>query len=164
MEELRLNEAQQNAVSLTGSNILVSAAAGSGKTTVLVERVLKMIIEDQVDIDSLIIMTFTRAAAANMKEKIHGRIRKAISGDNLEESVHTHLRRQLMKIHSARICTIDSLCLEIVKEHFQYLDLDPGFRIADEAENALLMNDVLKDLLEAHYADPDEDFLTFVSY
>ena len=164
MEELHLNDAQQNAVSLSGSNILVSAAAGSGKTTVLVERVLKMIIQDQVDIDSLIIMTFTRAAAANMKEKIHGRIRKAIGDENLEESVRTHLRRQLMKIHSARICTIDSLCLEIVKEHFQYLDLDPSFRIADEAENALLMNDVLKDLLETHYADPDEEFLTFVSY
>ncbi|MBO4835071.1 MAG: helicase-exonuclease AddAB subunit AddA [Lachnospiraceae bacterium] len=164
MAEFELNDAQKKAVSLSGSNILVSAAAGSGKTAVLVERVLKMVLEDQVDMDSLIIMTFTKAAAASMKEKIYKRIREVILDEKTDESIRTRLRMQQMKIHSARICTIDSLCLEIVKEHFQDIDLDPGFRIADEAENKLLMNDVLQEMLEEHYSDPDEAFLTFVSY
>lgn len=164
MEELRLNDAQKSAIEKQGSNILVSAAAGSGKTTVLVERVLKKIIEDGVSIDDLIIMTFTRAAAASMKEKIHGRIRQAIADTAKDASLNEHLRRQLMKIHSARISTIDSLCLDIVKDHFQYLDLDPTFRIADEAELRMLQTDLLQAFLEEKYQDPDEDFLTFVSY
>ncbi|MBR5930814.1 MAG: helicase-exonuclease AddAB subunit AddA [Lachnospiraceae bacterium] len=164
MAEFELNDAQKKAVSLTGSNILISAAAGSGKTAVLVERVLKMVLEDQVDIDSLIIMTFTKAAAASMKEKIYKRIRAVILDEKTDENIRTRLRMQLMKTHSARICTIDSLCLEIVKEHFQDIDLDPGFRIADEAENRLLMDDVLQEMLEEHYSNPDDEFLTFVSY
>ena len=164
MEELRLNDAQKSAIEKQGSNILVSAAAGSGKTTVLVERVLKKIIEDRISIDDLIIMTFTRAAASSMKEKIHTRIRKAIADSADDAALNEHLRRQLMKTHSARICTIDSLCLDIVRDHFQYLDLDPTFRIADEAELRMLQADVLQAFLEEKYQDPDEDFLTFVSY
>ena len=164
MEELHLNDAQKNAIEKQGSNILVSAAAGSGKTTVLVERVLKKIIEDRISIDDLIIMTFTRAAAASMKEKIHKRIRDKVA-DTIEDApLNEHLRRQLMKIHSARICTIDSLCLDIVRDHFQYLDLDPSFRIADEAELRMLQADVLQAFLEEKYQDPSEEFLTFVSY
>ncbi len=164
MEELRLNDAQISAIEKQGSNILVSAAAGSGKTTVLVERVLKKIIEDRISIDDLIIMTFTRAAASSMKEKIHTRIRKAIADAADDAALNEHLRRQLMKTHSARICTIDSLCLDIVKDHFQYLDLDPTFRIADEAELRMLQADLLQTFLEEKYQDPDEDFLAFVSY
>ena len=164
MEELHLNDAQISAIEKQGSNILVSAAAGSGKTTVLVERVLKKIIKDGVSIDDLIIMTFTRAAAASMKEKIHARIRSAIADTTDDAALNEHLRRQLMKTHSARICTIDSLCLDIVKDHFQYLDLDPTFRIADEAELRMLQADVLQTFLEEKFQDPDEDFLTFVSY
>ena len=164
MEELRLNDAQESAIKKQGTNILVSAAAGSGKTTVLVERVLKKIIEDRISIDDLIIMTFTRAAASSMKEKIHTRIRKAVAEAAEDASLQEHLRRQLMKTHSARICTIDSLCLDIVKDHFQFLDLDPTFRIADEAELRMLQADVLQAFLEEKYQDPNEDFLTFVSY
>ena len=148
MAEFIPNESQKKAIETKGANILVAAAAGSGKTTVLVERVLKMVIEDHVNIDSLIIVTFTKAAAASMKAKIYSRIRKAIKDDAIDEKSKEHLKKQLMKIYSAKICTIDSLCLDIVKENFQYVDLDPGFRIADDGELALIKADVLSQLLE----------------
>ncbi len=164
MAEFKPNKAQVSAIHEEGANILVSAGAGSGKTTVLVERVLRMIISEQVDIDTLIIITFTRAAAANMKEKIYSRIRKALKDESLSETVREHLRRQMMKVFSAKICTIDALCMDIVKEHFQLVDIDPGFRIADEAEIRLLMQDTLKALIESHYADPTEEFLDLVQY
>ncbi len=164
MAEFRPNEAQARAIQESGKNILVSAGAGSGKTTVLVERVLRMIIEEGVDIDSLIIVTFTRAAAAHMKEKIYNRIRSAIEDDNVSEEKKEHLKVQLMRVFSARICTIDSLCMEIVRENFQSVDIDPGFRVADEAEITLLMQDVLSQMIEDHYAEPTDSFLEFVSY
>ncbi len=164
MAEFKPNEAQKRAIDIRGRNILVSAAAGSGKTTVLVERVLKMIMEDLIDIDSLIIMTFTKAAAASMKEKIYSRIRKALKEEELEEKVKDHLKRQLMKIHGARICTIDSLCMDIVKENFQCVDIDPGFSIADEAEIAMMKSDILGEILENHYSDPTPEFLNFAGY
>lgn len=164
MAEFIPNEAQKKAIETSGANILVSAAAGSGKTTVLVERVLKMVIRDKVNIDSLIIVTFTKAAADSMKSKIYSRIRKAIKEENPDNETKEHLRKQLMKIHSAKICTIDSLCLDIVKENFQYIDLDPGFRIADEGELSMLKADVLSQMLEDHYGNPDDSFLEFVSY
>ncbi len=157
------NEAQQKAIDARDKNVLVSAAAGSGKTTVLVERVLKMVMEEKVDIDSLIIMTFTKAAAASMKEKIYSRIRAALKNEELEETVKDHLKRQLMKIHGARICTIDSLCMDIVKENFQCVDIDPGFSIADEAEIAMMKSDILGEILESHYNNPTESFLKFAS-
>ncbi|MBR3309344.1 MAG: helicase-exonuclease AddAB subunit AddA [Lachnospiraceae bacterium] len=164
MAEFRPNPAQTSAINEEGKNILVSAGAGSGKTTVLVERVVRMIIEEGVSIDSLIIVTFTKAAAANMKEKIYKRIRAALADETLPPEKREHLMGQQMRVFSARISTIDSLCMEIVRENFQYVDIDPAFRIADEAEVNLLMQDVLADLIESHYALPTEQFLNFVNY
>lgn len=164
MGAFKPNEAQLAAIEERGKNILVSAGAGSGKTTVLVERVLRMILEEKADIDELIVVTFTKAAAANMKEKIHSRIRSALKQEELSEAVREHLRGQLMKVFGARICTLDSLCMDIVRENFQSVDIDPGFRVADEAEITLLKQDVLAAMIEAYYAEPTEDFLTLVNY
>ena len=160
MAEITWNEDQLAAIEKRGRNILVSAAAGSGKTTVLVERVMRMITdrENPVDLSSLIIMTFTKAAAAQMKEKIYNGIRKELAKDPDNE----HLHRQLHAVHSARICTIDSLCMEIVRENFHRVDIDPGFRIADESESLILQNAVLKDVLEEHYQNPTENFSRLV--
>ena len=164
MAEFRPNPAQDSAIKEEGKNILVSAGAGSGKTTVLVERVVRMIIEEGVSVDSLIIVTFTKAAAANMKEKIYKRIRAALQDNTLSEEKREHLKGQQMRVFSARISTIDSLCMDIVRENFQYVDIDPAFRIADEAEVNLLMQDVLADMIEDHYAHPTDKFLNFVNY
>ena len=162
MPEIKWTDRQEEAITAKGKNILVSAAAGSGKTAVLVERVIRKITdkENPVDIDSLVIMTFTKAAASQMRKKIHKAVRKALDLDPGNE----HLRQQLIKIHTARICTIDSLCLEIVKENFQVLDIDPGFGIADEAENIMLQEDVLAELLEEKYKDADKDFIDLADY
>ena len=117
-----------------------------------------MIIEEGVSIDSLIIVTFTKAAAANMKEKIYKRIRTALADETLPPEKREHLMGQQMRVFSARISTIDSLCMEIVRENFQYVDIDPAFRIAEEAEVNLLMQDVLADLIESHSDRAIPDF------
>ncbi|MGI6072179.1 MAG: helicase-exonuclease AddAB subunit AddA [Lachnospiraceae bacterium] len=162
MAEIRWTEGQLQAITERGRNILVSAAAGSGKTAVLVERVMRLLTDPDkpADMDSLLIMTFTRAAAAQMKEKINKKIRKALQTNPGNE----HLRRQLYKVPMARIYTIDALCMEIVKNNFQLVDVDPGFRIADESEIRLIKKDVMESLLEECYSEPTEDFLMFVNF
>ena len=141
-------------------NLLVSAAAGSGKTAVLVERIIRMITDpDQpVDIDRLLVMTFTNAAAAEMRERVETALGSLLD----EDPGHKNLERQSTLIHHAKITTIDSFCLNLLREHFHELDLDPGFRVADEGELLLLKADVMKELLEEYYGREDERFLQFV--
>lgn len=151
---------QQKVIELRNRNILVSAAAGSGKTAVLVERIIRILTdpENPVDVDRLLIVTFTEAAAAEMKERIREAIEKEL--ENRPEDVH--LQRQEALIHSARITTIHSFCLSVIKEHFHVIDIDPGFRIAEEGELKLLKQDVLEDLLEESYEEGNKAFLEFV--
>ena len=151
---------QQKVIDLRNRNILVSAAAGSGKTAVLVERIIKMITDSKhpVDIDRLLIVTFTNAAAAEMRERISVAIEKALEENESDE----HLQRQLTLIHNAQITTIDSFCLYVVRNHFYEIDMEPNFRIGDEGELKLLREDVIKSVLEAHYEEPDEGFTAFM--
>ena len=148
---------QQKVIELRDRNILVSAAAGSGKTAVLVERIIRMLTDETnpVDVDRLLIVTFTEAAAAEMKE----RIRNAIETVLEQNSGNAHLQRQATLIHSAQITTIHSFCLSVIREHFHVIDIDPGFRIAEEGELKLLKQDVLEELLEECYAGQSEEFL-----
>ena len=143
---------QQKVIDLRNRNILVSAAAGSGKTAVLVERIVKIITDKNhpVDIDHLLIVTFTNAAAAEMRERIGNAIEKALD----EQPGNEHLLRQLTLIHNAQITTIDSFCLYVVRNHFHEIDLEPNFRIGDE--------DVLGRVLEQNYEEPSEAFSDFV--
>ena len=147
---------QNDVINLRNRNILVSAAAGSGKTTVLVERIIRMISDEEhpVDIDHLLIVTFTKAAAASMREKISDAIAK-----KLEEHYSDHLQRQATLLHHAQITTIDSFCLFILQNNFNDIGLDPGFRVADEGEMRLLKEDVMEQMLEerlqASVADAD---------
>ena len=135
---------QQQVIKLDNRNILVSAAAGSGKTAVLVERIIQKITDPKhpVDIDRLLVVTFTKAAAAEMRERIGAAI------DKLREtqSEDVNLERQLTLIHNAQITTIDSFCLYVVRNHFQEINLDPNFRIADPGEIQLLEKDVLSEV------------------
>lgn len=151
---------QRQVVGHSEGNLLVAAAAGSGKTAVLVERIVTMLQdrEHPVDIDRMLIVTFTRAAAAEMRERIGNRIAILME----EQPDNEHLHRQQMLLHHAQITTIDSFCMQVVREFFSTIPIDPGFRIGDEAEMKLLQSDVLKALLEENYAEAKEAFLHLV--
>ncbi|MBS5510760.1 MAG: helicase-exonuclease AddAB subunit AddA [Clostridium sp.] len=153
-------EEQKKVIETRHRNLLVSAAAGSGKTAVLVERIIRMITdpEDPVDIDRLLVMTFTNAAAAEMRERVETALGKLLD----EYPGDKNLERQNTLIHHAKITTIDSFCLNLLREHFHELDLDPGFRVADEGELLLLKADVMKELLEEYYKRGDDRFIKFV--
>ena len=153
---------QQKAIDLHGCDILVSAAAGSGKTAVLTERIVKMVCrrENPVDIDRLLVVTFTNAAAAEMRE----RISRAILTKLNEDSGNEHLQRQAALIHNAQITTIDSFCLFVLRNNFEDIGLDPAFRIADQGEVELFSQDVMKELLEEHFAAGEESFFKGIEY
>lgn len=141
---------QQRVIELHNSNILVSAAAGSGKTAVLVERIIRMICDGEhpADIDRLLIVTFTNAAAAEMRERIAAGIAARLEADPGNE----HIQKQSALLHNAQITTIDSFSLFLIRNHFNEIGLDPDFRVADEGEIKLLQQEVLAQLLEDAYA------------
>lgn len=151
---------QQKVIDLRNRNILVSAAAGSGKTAVLVERIISRLTKDAdpIDVDELLIVTFTEAAASEMKERVLLAIEKKLS----EEPDNVHLQRQEALIHNALITTIHSFCLSVIREHFHVIDLDPVFRIGEEGELKLLKKDVMDELLEEEYEKKNPEFLRFV--
>ena len=153
---------QQKVIDLHGCNILVSAAAGSGKTAVLVERIIQMVCDEEhlVDIDRLLIVTFTNAAAAEMRE----RIAAGITAQLAENPESEHIQKQATLLHNAQITTIDSFCLFLLRNHFNEIGLDPAFRIADEGEVKLMEQEVLKELLEEFYASGSEAFRFCVEY
>ncbi len=153
---------QQKVIELHNRNILVSAAAGSGKTAVLVERIIQMVCDGAkpVDIDRLLIVTFTNAAAAEMRERIADGIAKRLT----ENPESEHLQRQATLLHNALITTIDSFSLFMIRNHFNEIGLDPAFRVADEGEIKLLQQEVLKELLEEAYAEGAESFHECVEY
>lgn len=127
---------QQEVIDSRNRNLLVSAAAGSGKTAVLVERIIRMISEGDrpLDIDQLLVMTFTNAAAAEMRERIGAAVEQKLK----ERPEDEHLWLQAALIPQAQITTIDSFCLNIIRSHYNSLDIDPAFRIGDEGELSLL--------------------------
>ena len=153
---------QQRVIDLQGCNILVSAAAGSGKTAVLVERIVKKVCDETkpVDIDRLLIVTFTNAAAAEMRERIAAGIAAMLE----ENPDSEHIQRQATLLHNAQITTIDSFCLFILRNHFNEIGLDPAFRIADEGEIRLMQQDVLQEMIEDAYASGEEAFRYCVEY
>lgn len=154
---MKWTDKQLDVINTRGRNILVSAAAGSGKTAVLVERIIQLITDDNADvnIDELLVVTFTRAAASEMKE----RIREALEVLSRREPENENVMKQLALIHNASISTIDSFCATVVRENFDRIDLDPNFRIADETEIEMLKMDVMDQLLEEYYLNADESFM-----
>ena len=163
---MKFTEDQQRVIDLRNCNILVLAAAGSGKTAVLVERIVELVSGSgcdsarAVDIDRLLIVTFTNAAAAQMRE----RITKALSDRVEAEPDNEHIKKQLMLIHNAKIMTIHSFCLYLIKNHFNDIGLDPDFRTADEGEIRLLKQEVLSELLEEQFALGRQEFTDCVEY
>ena len=162
MPTVKFTESQQKAIDIRNSNVLVSAAAGSGKTAVLVERIISIVCDDEhpVDIDRLLIVTFTKAAADQMREKISAAIYEKLK----ENPDSAHIERQAGLVNNAQITTIDSFCLFVIKNNFNEIGLDPMFRVADENEVKLIAKDILKELLEEKYATGDKDFTECVDY
>ncbi len=150
---------QEKVINLRNRSLLVSAAAGSGKTAVLVQRIISMVTDEThpLDIDRLLVVTFTNAAAAEMRERVGAAIENALEQDPYNQ----HLQGQLTLVHNAQITTIDSFCIRILRDHFHKIDLEPGFRIADEGELKLLREDVCEAVLEDFYQKADPEFLRF---
>lgn len=153
---MQFTEDQKKVIETRNKNILVSAAAGSGKTAVLVQRILSRITgKDLIDIDRLLIVTFTSAAAAEMRERIHAALLQA----QTEHPEDENLQRQAALIHNAQITTIDSYCMFLLRNHFHEIDLDPSFRIGDPGEIRLLEKDVMQAVLEEAYNKAEPSFL-----
>ena len=155
---MNYTEAQKNAINVRGRNVLVSAAAGSGKTATLTQRIISLLTdrESPADVSGLLVVTFTRAAAAELRSRISAALSAALADD----PGNMALSRQLTSLGSAKICTIDSYYNSIVKENFQRLGLSSSFRLADEAELHVLQNTIMEDVVERRYAT-DENFTRF---
>lgn len=163
---MKFTASQQQVIELRDKNILVSAAAGSGKTAVLVERIIQLILDEKnpVDIDKLLIVTFTNAAASEMRERIGA----AIDARLVKEPENEFLQKQATLLYHAQITTIDSFCLFLVRNHFNEINLDPGFRVADPGEIKLLkqdtLNEIIEELLQSKKADEFKRLLDTLAY
>ena len=159
---ITFTDTQRQVIESRGCNLLVSAAAGSGKTAVLVERIVEMVCggENPVDIDRLLVVTFTNAAAAQMRERVSRALNDRLALDPANE----HLQRQTTLLYNAQITTIDSFCLFVLRNQFHTIGLDPGFRIAEEGELKLLRSDVLAAVIEDAYAEETPAFLHCMEY
>ena len=145
----RWTDDQQRVIDARNCNLLVSAAAGSGKTAVLVERIIKMITDEKnnVDIDRLLVVTFTNAAAAEMKT----RVGEAIESRLLEEPDNEHLQRQASLLHNAQITTMHSFCQYVIRNYFHVIDIDPAFKVANENDMKIAQSEILAELIEQRY-------------
>ena len=157
---MNFTEEQQRAIDARKRNLLVAAAAGSGKTAVLVNRIIKIVTEGEhpADIDRLLVMTFTKAAAAQMRERIEAALQEKLSIDPYNE----HLQRQTILVHASQITTIDSFCMSVLRNHFNEIGLDPAFRVADEGELKLMREELLNKVLEDAYKERTDRFISFI--
>ena len=145
------------------SNLLVAAAAGSGKTAVMVERIIRRVLDEDnpMDIDRIVVVTFTKAAATQMRERIGAALASVLASEHNESRVR-RLRSQLALLDNAVICTIDSFCNYILRNYFNTIDLDPSYRIGDEGELTLMMSDAADEVIEEAYAEKNPAFIEFV--
>jgi len=156
--EVKWTKEQQRAIYDKGTNILVAAAAGSGKTAVLVERIINKIINEKIDIDKLLVVTFTNAAATEMRE----RVLKAIYQRLEETPEDLHLQKQIILLNKCNISTIHSFCIEVIKNNFFEINVSPNFKVADSAEIELFKHDAIEEVFEELYEKEDKDFLKLI--
>lgn len=155
MSEVKWTLEQEQAIYEKGENILVAAAAGSGKTAVLVERIIQKVIKDKIDIDKILVVTFTNAAAAEMRERILDAIYKKLEETPDDE----HLQKQIILLGKANISTIHSFCLDVIKNNFYEIDVSPNFRIGDTAEIELIKQEAIEEIFENLYEEENTDFI-----
>ncbi|WP_270181569.1 helicase-exonuclease AddAB subunit AddA [Alkalihalobacillus sp. CinArs1] len=153
-------DAQWDAIAARNQDVLVAAAAGSGKTAVLVERIIRRLADekDPAEVDRILVVTFTNAAAAEMRH----RIGEALEGRLKEDPSSLYLRRQLSMLNRASISTLHSFCMEVLRRYYYEIDLDPAFRVADQTEAALLREEAMEELFEEQYSGENEAFFDLV--
>ena len=148
-------ESQSNAIYAPVGDLLVTAAAGSGKTAVMVERIINRIVGDNpTDVDRMLVVTYTNAAAAEIKERIMSEITK-----KLEDKEDENLKRQLVLLNNASICTIHSFCLDVIRSNFNELGIDPNVSIGNTNDLDIFMQKAVDRVMENHFENQDEDFL-----
>lgn len=157
---MKFTLAQQQAIDLQQTNILVAAAAGSGKTAVLVERIIQKIIQRHCQIDELIVLTFTNAAAAEMRQRIRTRLEHELTLSHGETA--RYLQQQLQLLNQAQISTFHAFCIQLLRQYYYAIDLDPQFRIGDEFELALLQTEAMEQTLEQFYVENTPAFVEFI--
>ena len=150
MADVKWTKEQADSIKIRNSKTLVAAGAGSGKTAVLVERIIRKIIDDGIDIDKMLIVTFTNAAASEMKERIRERLYQ-------EATQNKELQKQILYLNRSSIMTIDAFCKKAVKDYFYKLDIDPNFKIVDSTEAELLKLESIDEVLEEYYESNDEN-------
>ncbi|NLC94452.1 MAG: UvrD-helicase domain-containing protein [Bacilli bacterium] len=151
---MKFTRAQQQAITTTGSNLLVAASAGSGKTTVLIERLVNRIKNDGYNIDEFLVVTFTEAAASELKQ----RLRSKITEELINEPSNKHLRAQLPKIGTSYISTFHAFCNQVIRKFFYLIDFDPIYRISDDIESLVLEHETLSTLMEELFEKDDDKF------
>ena len=155
-------EEQQKAISERGRNILVSAGAGSGKTAVMVERALRLIAIDRVPVDAMLIVTFTKAAAGEMQGRLRKALKDRLAGPDVSVTEQGWIREQLDRLPGAQISTFHSFAGRVLRDFFYFTDIEPGFRVLDEAEAEVMKEQALEDLFDAEYEEENEDFMAFM--
>ncbi|MBQ3107109.1 MAG: UvrD-helicase domain-containing protein, partial [Firmicutes bacterium] len=156
---------QQEAIDSRGKDLLVSAAAGSGKTAVLVERIKKLILQDKVPVTAMLVVTFTKAAASEMREKIQKALSKELLRTDLPAEEERFLKEQLSQLHRANISTFHAFAAELLREYFPVAEVDPGFKVCDDVQSRLLQNAAMEELLRSRFEGEGaykEDFLEFL--
>ena len=155
-------ESQQNAITTNDKNLLISAGAGCGKTAILTNRIIRLMLEEKKDIDKFLVVTFTNAAASGMKEKIRKLLYNEIKKSNSDKKF---LFEQISNLEKANISTLHSFCINIIREYYHLVDTDPAFKIIDSTNANILMNEAFDKLFEERYKNKDESFInTSLSY
>lgn len=163
---MKWTKEQQEAIEIRDKNILVSAAAGSGKTAVLVERIKQLVLRDRVPLDRMLIVTFSNAAASEMREKIVNAIAKELDEAEAEHSdpqKSAFLRQQLNIIHRTNISTFHAFAMDVIRRYFYLIDMEPNFKICDEAQKTILQAEAMEQLFSDMFESCSQDFVDFLS-
>ena len=155
---------QKEAILDRGKNLLVSAAAGSGKTAVLVERIKGLLLEDQIQLTEMLIVTFSNAAAAEMREKIAAALQKEMELEDCEPEKRRFLRNQLNSMHKANISTFHAFAMEVIRRYFYLIDAEPSFRICDEGQKAILQDQAMEQLFQNEFEEKRPEFIRFLDW
>ncbi len=157
--DFNLTKEQEQVIEVKNRDVLVSASAGSGKTFIVVERIINRVINDGIDVDKILVVTFTNAAASELKERILNRFYDILKKKDISDEKKTHVKRQLSLINRAQICTIHSFCLNVIRNNFFILNIDPGVRTLDENKAKLMVLESIDEIIEEEYDKKSDVFL-----